>query len=130
MPSRGSEPGTVSKIRCENFMCHGNLDVLLERNVNYIVGQNGSGKSAVLAALIVAMGVKARATDRATSMKQLIRSGCRSSKVAVTLRNEGPDAFRPDLYGDTITIERSITQNGGGMRLLNGRTHQVVSTQR
>ena len=130
VPSRGSEPGTVSKIHCENFMCHGNLDVLLERNVNYIVGQNGSGKSAVLAALIVAMGVKARATDRATSMKQLIRSGCRSSKVAVTLRNEGPDAFRPDLYGDTITIERSITQNGGGMRLLNGRTHQVVSTQR
>jgi len=130
VPSRGSEPGTVAKIHCENFMCHGNLDVLLERNVNYIVGQNGSGKSAVLAALIVAMGVRARATDRAKSMKELIRSGCRSSKVAVSLRNEGPDAYRPEEYGELITVERTITQSSSGMRLLNGRTGAVVSTAR
>jgi hypothetical protein len=38
------EAGIVLKIYVENFMCHRKLTVDLCRNVNFIYGQNGSGK--------------------------------------------------------------------------------------
>ena len=40
-------------VYCENFMCHKKLEMRFVRNVNFINGQNGSGKSAILAALQV-----------------------------------------------------------------------------
>jgi hypothetical protein len=38
------EAGIILKIYVENFMCHRKLTVDLCRNVNFIYGQNGSGK--------------------------------------------------------------------------------------
>lgn len=43
----------LRKIYCENFMCHQKLSIELCPHVNFINGQNGSGKSAILAALQV-----------------------------------------------------------------------------
>ena len=38
------EAGIIVKIYAENFMCHKKMTVDLCRNVNFIYGQNGSGK--------------------------------------------------------------------------------------
>jgi hypothetical protein len=38
----------------------------------------------------------------------------RAGSVSVTLRNQGPDAFKPELYGDKICIERKILKDGSG----------------
>lgn len=43
----------LTRIYCENFMCHQKLSIDLGPHVNFITGQNGSGKSAILAALQV-----------------------------------------------------------------------------
>jgi hypothetical protein len=39
----------------------------------------------------------------------------------VTLLNQGDDGYKHDVYGDTITVERTISLNGGynGYKLLN-----------
>lgn len=43
---------------------------------------------------------------------------CSSSAVVqVDLKNRGEDAFKPELYGDTITIERRIAESTGSMAL-------------
>jgi hypothetical protein len=39
-----AEAGIIMKIYVENFMCHRKMTVDLCRNVNFIYGQNGSGK--------------------------------------------------------------------------------------
>lgn len=52
-----------------NFMCHDALEVDLNPNVNFIVGRNGSGKSAILTALIVGLGGKTKLTNRGSSLK-------------------------------------------------------------
>lgn len=44
-PGKVAEAGIIKSIYCENFMCHRKLRVDLNRNVNFIYGQNGSGTS-------------------------------------------------------------------------------------
>ena len=85
------------------------------RNVNFIYGQNGSGKSAILAAIQICLGAGARRTNRARSLKELVRKDTTSNyaKVRVTLLNKGTDSFQHDIYGDFITVERTIALRGG-----------------
>jgi recombinational DNA repair ATPase RecF len=116
--SRPPEAGVIKKVYVENFMCHRKFTVDLCRNVNFIHGQNGSGKSAVLAAIQICLGAGARRTHRARNLKELIRKEagdtCSGAKVRVTLLNGGPDGFQQDVYGDTITVERTISLRAGG----------------
>lgn len=64
--------GKVKKIRVHNFMCHDALEITLNENVNFIVGRNGSGKSAILTALTVGLGARANVTSRGTAVKGII----------------------------------------------------------
>lgn len=54
----------ATQLQLVNFMCHGNLAVDFNPKLNFIIGQNGSGKSAVLTALTLALGGKATTTVR------------------------------------------------------------------
>lgn len=48
-----SEMGIIEEIYCENFMCHRRMKVELSPHINFITGENGSGKSAIIAAIQV-----------------------------------------------------------------------------
>ena len=133
-----AEAGVIKTIYVENFMCHQKLKVDLCRNVNFINGQNGSGKSAILAAIQICLGAGARRTHRARNIKDLVRkesAGANPStaaKVRVTLLNEGGDGYRQDLYGDSITIERVISLRGGynGYKLYNAEMKEVSRSKK
>jgi chromosome segregation ATPase len=54
-----------------------------------------------------------------------------AAEIVVRLKNQGEDAYRPDLYGKTICIERRILRDGTSTyRLRNGETNAVISTKR
>ena len=40
--------GIVQNIRLENFMCHGVFEWEPNQNINFLIGENGSGKSSIL----------------------------------------------------------------------------------
>lgn len=67
--------GVVKEITLINFMCHENLTVSLAEKINFVVGHNGSGKSAILSGLAVALGAKATITGRGAGLKSMIMSG-------------------------------------------------------
>ena len=105
--------GTIMKVKVSNFMCHKNLEVDLGPRINFIVGENGSGKSAVLTALSVCLGMKKAAKERSDrGMKGFIREGSTQAKVEVSICNIGQDALEPDVYGNVITVERTINATG------------------
>ena len=56
-------------------MCHRKLSINFNRNVNFINGHNGSGKSAILVALQICLGARAHITHRGNKLGDLIRQG-------------------------------------------------------
>mmetsp|Transcript_38319 Transcript_38319/g.95079 ORF Transcript_38319/g.95079 Transcript_38319/m.95079 type:complete len:1065 (-) Transcript_38319:299-3493(-) len=105
--------GTILRVKVTNFMCHHNLEVELGPRINFIVGENGSGKSAVLTAMCLALGTNAKKTERSVKgIKGFIREGANFAKLEVSIRNVGPDALDPALYGEVITVERTISASG------------------
>lgn len=100
--------GWVKEIRLVDFMCHRNLSVKIGKNLNFLVGHNGSkyasldwprylglhpgGKSAILTALSIAMGGKATTTKRANGVKDFIRG-----------QEAYVDSIIPAMTGITVT---------------------------
>eukprot|EP01080_Neovahlkampfia_damariscottae_P007884 gene7884-12353_t len=111
------EAGIIQKIRLDNFMCHKCLEIDFHNCINIINGENGSGKSAIITGLQLCLGSKASKTNRAESLKQLIKEGEDVALITVHLRNEGKDAYRPKVYGKTIIIERRIDKSSGHYRI-------------
>ncbi|OEL37148.1 Structural maintenance of chromosomes protein 6B [Dichanthelium oligosanthes] len=118
--------GTISRIRLENFMCHSSLHIELGEHVNFITGQNGSGKSAILTALCVAFGCRAKNTQRAASLKDFIKTGCSYAAIVVDINNHGEDAFKPEVYGKVIILERRITESSSSTVLKDQHGRKVA----
>ncbi|XP_022314343.2 structural maintenance of chromosomes protein 6-like isoform X1 [Crassostrea virginica] len=128
--TKEADIGIVEKICLKNFMCHSRLDVSLGPHVNFIVGRNGSGKSAIITALVVGLGGKASVTSRGSTIKGFIKSGKHNAEVEIHLRNRGPDAYKAGTYGDKIVVERKFTHDGSSSYKLKSREGKVVSTKR
>uniref|UniRef100_A0A673AXQ3 Structural maintenance of chromosomes protein 6 n=1 Tax=Sphaeramia orbicularis TaxID=375764 RepID=A0A673AXQ3_9TELE len=126
-----SDAGIVESITLKNFMCHSHLGPFtFGPNVNFIVGNNGSGKSAVLTALIVTLGGNAQATNRGSSLKGFVKEGEGSADVSITLRNKGRDAFKPEVYGSSIIVDLRITREGLRTYKMKNKSGQIVTTKK
>lgn len=123
--------GVIESITLRNFMSHHLLGPLkFGANVNFIVGNNGTGKSAILTALIVGLGGKATTTNRGTSLKGFVKYGETSTDIKVKLKNRGNDPYKGDVYGDSICIEHRITSDGCRTCKIKNKAGHVVSTKK
>ncbi|XP_041814270.1 structural maintenance of chromosomes protein 6 [Chelmon rostratus] len=126
-----SDAGIVESITLKNFMCHSLLGPFtFGPNINFVVGNNGSGKSAILTALIVALGGNAQATNRGSSLKGFVKEGESSADVSITLRNQGRDAYRPEVYGSIIIVDMRITREGLRTYKLRNQSGYLVSNKK
>lgn len=48
----------------------------------------------------------------------------------MTLANRGEDAFKPDVYGEEITVERTINKAGGGAYKIKNDEGKTVDTKK
>ena len=69
------ETGQIISIYCEDFMCHRKLSIEFGKQLNFINGENGSGKSAIVAALQLCLGANAKITHRSDNLRGMIRQG-------------------------------------------------------
>ena len=124
------ESGHIERIELRNFMCHRRLSIRFGSHVNFVIGRNGSGKSAVLTALIVCLGGKASMTNRAVNLKGFLRAGSSAASILVQLGNRGEDAYLPEVYGNTILIERRINKEGQSQYRLCSHSGKLISQKR
>ncbi|KAH1564259.1 hypothetical protein KXW98_004336 [Aspergillus fumigatus] len=129
-PNIPAEHGILERVECYNFMCHDHFRVELGPLINFIVGKNGSGKSAVLTAITLCLGGKASATNRGQSLKSFIKEGKESATIIVRLKNQGDGAFMPDDYGKSIIIERHFSKNGTSGFKIKAENGRIISTKK
>ncbi|KAK2770859.1 DNA repair protein [Colletotrichum kahawae] len=128
--NHAAENGIIESVECFNFMCHERLFVELGPLINFIVGENGSGKSAVLTALTLCLGGKASSTNRGGSLKSFIKEGRDNSVIIVRVKNQGVDAYQPEIYGETIRVERHFSRAGSSGFKLKSVTGKTISTKK
>ncbi|KAL7272733.1 Structural maintenance of chromosomes protein 6 [Rhizina undulata] len=124
-----ADGGIIQAVICENFMCHRFLEINFGPFVNFVIGHNGSGKSAILTAITLCLGGKATSTNRGSAMKSFIKEGEDIARITVKLKNGG-DGFKTDQYGDVITIERNFTRDGSSGYKLKSKHGRTVSSKR
>ncbi|TIC45393.1 P-loop containing nucleoside triphosphate hydrolase protein [Wallemia mellicola] len=139
-----ADAGIIQYVEVYNFMCHkylacgytivgsasfNSLTVDLGPQLNFIIGHNGSGKSAILTAITLALGGRATATNRGSTLKSFIKSGQTSAQIVLKLKNEGTEAYKPSVYGSTIIVERTVKDNGNSLKLKSS-SGKTVSTTR
>ncbi|CAN8071656.1 unnamed protein product [Agarophyton chilense] len=109
--------GILHSIEMYRFMCHSRFKISLGPNVNIINGENGSGKSAIVAALQVGLQGNARDTERGSKIQDLIQHTKNDAVIIINILNLRTDkksdmSYKHDLYGDIIIIERRLRRNG------------------
>jgi chromosome segregation ATPase len=123
-----SQAGIIEKLELFNFMCHSAFSLNFGPQTNFIIGRNGSGKSAVLTGISVALGAKATDTDRGNSLKNLIMHGKNVARAIVTLKNEGPEAYLPEEFGPKIIIERVLKTDRPHSLTIKNYAGKTIST--
>ena len=119
--------------------------------MNFVYGQNGAGKSSIMAGLILGRlplllpsptvpadampGFGGSAADvQWENLAAGIRYGQDVASVTLGICNEGLDAYKPDLYGSVIVIRRDIiklpsNKIGTKYLLLCGQLRTVVDPE-
>ncbi|KAF8595961.1 P-loop containing nucleoside triphosphate hydrolase protein [Ceratobasidium sp. AG-I] len=120
--------GIIDKIELVNFMCHIRTTVNFGPQINFVIGHNGSGKSAVLSGIAIALGGRSASTGRGTGLKTFIKEGEAVAEVTITLKNEGLDSYRPDVYGDAIKITRRFNDKGSSSYIIKGAKDKYKKT--
>ena len=87
------------------------------------------GKSTIANAICLCLGAQARTTGRTSNAQSFIRKGETSSELTITLTNEGPEAYKPQLYGKEIHIIRRIYGKRSEYRVLSDH-RKLISTRR
>ena len=86
---------------------HKPQQVPLGKNINFLVGENGSGKSAVLVGIQLGLGGKTGNTGRG-GVSTVVMHGKESALVRITLYNEGQYFFKTLPHRHYLTIERKV----------------------
>lgn len=127
--------GSIKSITLENFMCHSNFYLTFNPRINFISGLNGSGKSAIQTALVVGFGARASITNRAASLKSLIKYNSSLATISITIANGneeiyGSGPFKPEIYGKQITIVRKIIEDGTSTYKILNENGKIVKGSR
>ena len=121
--------GTIARVELQNFMCHEDFSIDLIPHVNFIVGRNGSGKSAILVGISVCLGGKMSFTQRGDVARELIRRGQTQAVLRVHFRNGGPEAFMPERFrGGVVVVERVLYATAASVYRLKTASGATVRT--
>ena len=125
-----SKAGRIIRVRMRNFMNHSEFEYRPTERLNFLNGSNGSGKSAVLTAIVFGLGGSARMSNRGAGNTGLIRQGQASATVEISLYNGGEHAFKEEIYGDAITVVRTVLASGGGGYRLKDAKGRIVKEKK
>ncbi|XP_046478425.1 structural maintenance of chromosomes protein 5 isoform X1 [Neodiprion pinetum] len=112
MANSNVERGIIVKICVENFVTYDHAIIKPGRNLNVIIGPNGTGKSTIVCAIVLGLGGKPKVIGRALHVGEYVKSGRQKGKIEIELKNPGKKNH---------TVTRTITSDGHTQWMLNGK---------
>ncbi|KAI4478557.1 hypothetical protein M0804_011880 [Polistes exclamans] len=107
------EKGIIKQIYLENFVTYNQVIIKPGRNLNLIIGPNGTGKSTIVCAIVLGLGGKPNIIGRALYVKDYVKNGCDEAKIEIQLK-ENCTKF--------VTITRIFNTSGKTFWLLDGQS--------
>ena len=101
--------------------------------INFIVGKNGSGKSAILNGIVLGFGGRATVTSRGKSINTFIKTGQTQARIVIELlNNNGTEqtGYRVNEFGNKIIIERTLYSNGTSSYKIKSANNKLISDKR
>ncbi|XP_076261000.1 structural maintenance of chromosomes 5 [Rhynchophorus ferrugineus] len=105
--------GYIRKIEVRNFVTYGDVQMLPGPNLNMIVGPNGTGKSTIVAAIILGLGGKVKTIGRGTKVSEYVKRDCEKATINIYLQGEEENSF--------IKITREFDKNDRTTWRMNGQ---------
>ncbi|CAH1154399.1 unnamed protein product [Phaedon cochleariae] len=86
-------PGSIRKIEVRNFVTYSHVELYPGPNLNMIIGPNGTGKSTVVAAIILGLGGNPKVVGRGTRVSEYVKHNCESSTINIFLQEDQDDQY-------------------------------------
>ncbi|CAD6196992.1 unnamed protein product [Caenorhabditis auriculariae] len=88
--------GSILQVKLHNFLTYENVICRTTKNLNLIIGYNGSGKSSLICGICLALGGSPKLLGRSEKIGDYIRHGCTEGSVEVVLADEkrGPQSMK------------------------------------
>ncbi|KAF5269830.1 hypothetical protein FQR65_LT05876 [Abscondita terminalis] len=106
-----TKPGSIHKISVKNFVTYKDIELCPGPQLNMIIGANGSGKSTIVAAIILGLGGNPKTIGRGTRVSEYVKHNCEAASVEITLYGDRPNEY--------ITIGRNFDINDKTTWILN-----------
>ncbi|XP_015177763.1 PREDICTED: structural maintenance of chromosomes protein 5 [Polistes dominula] len=114
------EKGIITRIYLENFVTYNQVVIKPGRNLNLIIGPNGTGKSTIVCAIVLGLGGKPNIIGRAVHVKDYVKSGCNEAKIEIQLK---------ESHSKFVTITRTFNVSGKTCWFLNGQPTNYAAIQ-
>ncbi|OXU28125.1 hypothetical protein TSAR_002632 [Trichomalopsis sarcophagae] len=84
--------GIITRIAMKNFVTYDEVVVKPGKNLNLIIGPNGTGKSTIVSAIVLGLGGSPSVIGRAPQIGHYVKSGEQNATIEIDLQN-GPNKF-------------------------------------
>ncbi|XP_051166122.1 structural maintenance of chromosomes protein 5 [Leptopilina boulardi] len=106
------EKGLIIRVYMENFVTYDKAVFIPGRNLNLIIGPNGTGKSTIVCAIVLGLAGKPKVIGRAEKIADYVKAGCQEAKIEIEL-------FESE--NKTLLITRKFTSHNTTTWFINGK---------
>ncbi|KAH1016117.1 hypothetical protein HUJ04_007390 [Dendroctonus ponderosae] len=86
-------PGSIRKIQVKNFVTYSYMEMFPGPNLNMIIGPNGTGKSTIVAAIILGLGGQPKTVGRGTKISEYVKHNCNTAEINIQLQGSTENSF-------------------------------------
>ncbi|KAJ8916110.1 hypothetical protein NQ315_004477 [Exocentrus adspersus] len=85
--------GSIRKIQVKNFVTYSHVEMIPGPHLNMIIGPNGTGKSTMVAAIILGLGGDPKVVGRGTKISEYVKHNCDIATINVILQGERENEY-------------------------------------
>ncbi|XP_046650561.1 structural maintenance of chromosomes protein 5-like isoform X2 [Daphnia pulicaria] len=115
--------GAIVRIHLKDFMTYNEVELIPGPNLNWILGPNGNGKSAIVSAICLGMAGKPSTIARASSLSCYVRHGVSKAIINIELHNSGGQKF---LVTREITLDNKSAWKYQGKPVSSAQIEDVI----